>query len=136
RMRSRVRRVKLVLWDDDVTGEKPDWGVAYEEVASAKADRVTPSWGRSADDIYMLYTGGTTGMPKGVMWRMGDLIDAYAVQTGGAWQLPAAPGGVGLPACPLMHGTGSFVAFIVMNGAGSMVTLQKRTFDPIELLDT
>src|SRR5581483_7206335 len=49
---------------------------------------------------------------------------------------PAAPGGVGLPACPLMHGTGSFVAFIVMNGGGSIVTLQKRQFDVTELLDT
>jgi fatty-acyl-CoA synthase len=137
RIRSRVPRVRLWVWVDDGAGEKPDWAVAYEDVANVKTGRVTPSWGRSADDIYMLYTGGTTGMPKGVMWRMGDLINAYAANTGASgWSLPAAPGGVGLPACPLMHGTGSFVAFIVMNGAGSIVTLQKRQFDVIELLDT
>jgi len=137
RIRSRVPRVKLWLWVDDGTGAKPDWAEAYEDAASKKTDRVAPPWGRSADDIYMLYTGGTTGMPKGVMWRMGDLINAYAVNTGGSgWSLPAAPGGVGLPACPLMHGTGSFVAFIVMNGGGSIVTLQKRQFDVTELLDT
>jgi 3-oxocholest-4-en-26-oate---CoA ligase len=37
------------------------------------ADRVRPDWGRSGDDLDMLYTGGTTGMPKGVMWRQDDL---------------------------------------------------------------
>jgi fatty-acyl-CoA synthase len=137
RIRSRVPRVRLWLWVDDGTGDKPDWAVAYDDVAAMKGDRVVAPWGRSADDIYMLYTGGTTGMPKGVMWRMGDLINAYAVNTGGSdWSLPAAPGGVGLPACPLMHGTGSFVSFIVMNGAGCIVTLQKRNFDVVELLDT
>ena len=134
RIRSRVPRVRLWLWVDDGSGPRPDWAVAYEDAAASATARVGAP--RGADDIYMLYTGGTTGMPKGVMWRMGDLIDAYAAQTGGAWQLPAAPGAVGLPACPLMHGTGSFVAFIVMNGAGSIVTLRKRQFDPVELLDT
>jgi 3-oxocholest-4-en-26-oate---CoA ligase len=99
---------------------------------------VQPSWGRSGDDLYMLYTGGTTGMPKGVMWPMGDLINAYAANTGGpgaTWQLPAAAGPVGMPACPLMHGTGSFVSFIVLNLAGSVVTLTERTFAAEELLD-
>ena len=87
----------------------------------------------------MLYTGGTTGMPKGVMWPMGELIDAFAKSGGdpnAVWQPPAASGPVGLPACPLMHGTGAFVAFIVLDVAGSIVTLQKRNFDPVELLDT
>ena len=36
--------------------------------------RVIPPWGRSGDHLYMLYTGGTTGMPKGVMWRQDDLF--------------------------------------------------------------
>ena len=34
----------------------------------------TPPWGRSGDDLLLLYTGGTTGMPKGVMWRQDDLF--------------------------------------------------------------
>jgi len=138
RIRARVPRVRLWLWVDDGSGPRPDWAVSYEEAATSSDGRVLPAWGRSGDDIYMLYTGGTTGMPKGVMWRMGDLIDAYArtADPNATWQTPAAPGPVGLPACPLMHGTGSFVSFIVMNGAGSIVSLQKRTFDPVELLDT
>ena len=136
RIRSRVPRVRLWLWVDDGSGPRPDWAVAYEEAATSATTRVGAP--RDGDDIYMLYTGGTTGMPKGVMWRMGDLIDAYArqVDPNATWQLPDAPGPVGMPACPLMHGTGSFVSFIVMNGAGSIVTTQKRQFDPTEMLDT
>jgi fatty-acyl-CoA synthase len=136
RVRSRVPRVRLWLWVDDGSAPKPDWAIAYDEAAASASARVGAP--RNGDDIYMLYTGGTTGMPKGVMWRMGDLIDSYARQgnPNATWQLPAQPGGVGLPACPLMHGTGSFVSFIVMNGAGAIVTLEKRNFDAVELLET
>ncbi len=42
--------------------------------ANSHAERVEAPWGRSGDDLYMLYTGGTTGMPKGVMWRQDDLF--------------------------------------------------------------
>jgi fatty-acyl-CoA synthase len=139
RVRSRVQRVRLWLWVDDGSGPCPDWAVRYEDVSASAGERVRASWGRSGDDIYMLYTGGTTGMPKGVMWPMGDLIDAFARSAGdpkAVWQLPAAPGPVGLPACPLMHGTGALVSYIVLNAGGSVVTLSQRTFDPEELLDT
>jgi fatty-acyl-CoA synthase len=139
RIRSRVPKVRLWLWVDDGSGPCPDWAAPYEDAASVSTDRVRPSWGRSAEDIYMLYTGGTTGMPKGVMWQQGDLINAYAANTGGpgaTWQMPAAPGPVGLPACPLMHGTGSFVSFIVMNVAGCIATMTSRNYDPAELLET
>lgn len=139
RVRSRVPKVRLWLWVDDDTGPCPDWAEPYQDAAASGAERVRPSWGRSGDDIYMLYTGGTTGMPKGVMWPMGDLIDAFARSAGdmnAVWQMPTAQGPVGVPACPLMHGTGALVAFIVLDVAGSIVTLTKRSFDPVELLDT
>jgi acyl-CoA synthetase (AMP-forming)/AMP-acid ligase II len=139
RVRSRVPRVRLWLWVDDGTGPCPDWATPYEDAATSASDRVRAPWGRGGEDIFMLYTGGTTGMPKGVMWQMGDLIDVYA-RSGGdpnaVWQMPTAQGPVGMPACPLMHGTGSFVSFIVMNVAGSIVTMTGRSFDPVELLDT
>jgi fatty-acyl-CoA synthase len=139
RIRARVPRVRLWLWVDDGTGPCPGWAQPYEEAAASGAARVSPPWERSGDDLYMLYTGGTTGMPKGVMWPMGDLIRAFAQNTGGPdaqWQLPAAPGPVAMPGCPLMHGTGAFVAFIGLNLAGSVVTLTKRSFDAEELLET
>jgi len=136
RIRSRVPRVRVWLWVDDASGSCPDWATPYEDAATSASERVGAP--RGGQDIYMLYTGGTTGMPKGVMWQQGDLIDSYArtIDPNASWQMPAATGGVGLPACPLMHGTGSFVAFIVMNSAGSIVTLTKRNFDVAELLDT
>ena len=52
----------------------PDWADAYEEAAATTTERVVAPWGRAGDDLLMLYTGGTTGMPKGVMWRQDDLF--------------------------------------------------------------
>ncbi len=139
RVRSRVPKVRLWLWVDDGVSPCPEWAEPYEAAATSGAGHVRPSWGRSGDDIYMLYTGGTTGTPKGVMWPMGDLIDAFARSAGdpkAVWQMPTVQGAVGLPACPLMHGTGALVSFIVLDVAGSIVTLTKRSLDTVELLDT
>src|SRR6202035_5105321 len=69
----RVPGVKGWLWVDDGSGPCPDWATPYEDAAKAAVGRVSAPWGRSGDDLYMLYTGGTTGMPKGVMWRQDDL---------------------------------------------------------------
>ncbi len=98
----------------------------------------------------MIYTGGTTGMPKGVMWRQDDLIRATCStgnallgepceDAGGAKAAIAAlggPGVPGLPACPLMHGTGWFTANIYLSMGGSVVCLQSHHLDTEELLDT
>ena len=137
----------------------PDWAVPYESVVGAAGSgsepmpagsRVQPPGGRSGDDLLLLYTGGTTGMPKGVMWRQDDLVRVL----GGGGNLmvglgPAedmvelrarlAPGdlaSVGLPACPLMHGTGQFSAFIAMILGGCIVTMPDHRFDPVALWDT
>src|SRR5438477_1664854 len=145
-IRSRVPKVRLWLWVDDGSGPCPEWATPYEDAAKQATDRVTPPWGRSGDDLYMLYTGGTTGMPKGVMWRQDDLYvrfsqsvmhdpeqpDLDAVR---ARIQPAAPL-VGLPACPLMHGTGAFTSFQTLFMGGSVVTLEARRLDVVELLDT
>ncbi len=138
-VRASVPGVRLWLWVDDGSGDCPDWATPYEDAATSATERVRPEWGRSGDDLYMLYTGGTTGMPKGVMWPMGMLTQAFAENTGGPgaqWTPPAAPGPVACPVCPLMHGTGAFTSFIAMNLGGSIVTLQKRSFDAAELLDS
>ncbi|MEX2393114.1 MAG: AMP-binding protein, partial [Actinomycetota bacterium] len=65
-IRARVPGVRLWLWVDDGSGPCPEWATPYEDAASREVERVSPPWGRSPDDLYMLYTGGTTGMPKGV----------------------------------------------------------------------
>jgi len=148
RILDRVPRVKGWLWVDDGAGPCPDWATPYEDAVKSAVERTRAPWGRSGDDLYMLYTGGTTGMPKGVMWRQDDLFarlidggvrhyDVNAGLEGVRTALSASPGGVTLmPACPLMHGTGAFTAHTVLAEGGRVCLLESRKYDPVELLDT
>ena len=125
----------------------PAWATSYAEVADRRVERALAPWGRSPDHVLLLYTGGTTGMPKGVMWRQDDLFNVLG--GGGSpilGQPPAVdlddlasritgPGARFLPACPLMHGTGALTTMTGLISAGSVVTMEGRRFDPVELLD-
>jgi fatty-acyl-CoA synthase len=127
----------------------PDWAIPYEQVVAGGADRVETPWGRSGEDLVLLYTGGTTGMPKGVMWEQHELFEVLGAGSDPFSGSPRAndmaelrqvleatvadPPLVFLPACPLMHGTGQFSAFITMIRAGTVVTLPSRRFDADEL---
>ena len=148
RIRSKVPRVESWLWVDDGAGDCPEWATPYEAIAAGGADEpVRGAWGRDGDHLLLLYTGGTTGMPKGVMWRQDDLFRSLV----GTF-IPAVrdaepdlqlvrdavqgPGTIGMPACPLMHGTGLFTQLIVMSSGGCTVTLESRNLDVEELLST
>jgi len=145
-MRERVPGVRTWIFVDDGTSPCPSWAVDYELAAASSPERVVAPWGRSPDDLYILYTGGTTGMPKGVMWRQDDLVGS--LDAASKRPLPPAPGWDefderiskpgprNLPAAPLMHGTGAFNAMWNLVLAGSVVTTIGRRFDPVELLDT
>lgn len=147
-LRDRVPGVLLWLWVDDGEGSCPPWADRYEDAAARRPGRTASPWGRSGDSLYLLYTGGTTGMPKGVMWRNDDLLLVLNDGAPKSRQLPAeadtahirriasTPGFRTLPACPLMHGTGAFNAFTALTIGGSVVTLTGDRFDPVELLDT
>ncbi|MGW3814565.1 acyl-CoA synthetase [Streptomyces sp. NPDC005046] len=101
---------------------------------------------RSADDQFIIYTGGTTGMPKGVMWRQEDLFFAGlggGAPTGDPVTRPeelaerVAAGGAGItffPTPPLMHGTSTLTAFIAFN-FGQRVVIHRK-FAPEEVLRT
>jgi acyl-CoA synthetase (AMP-forming)/AMP-acid ligase II len=128
----------------------PRWAVPYDEVVGRTPDvrPVRAPWGRSGDDLLLLYTGGTTGMPKGVMWRQDDLFNVLgasgnpmtgqppATEVGQVVERITAPGLRMLPACPLMHGTGQFSAFIILNMGGSLVLLEDSAFAPAALWRT
>jgi acyl-CoA synthetase (AMP-forming)/AMP-acid ligase II len=145
RVRARCPKVATWLWVDDASHPCPEWAEPYETAAAhPPAARVSAPEGRSGDDLYFLYTGGTTGMPKGVMWRQDDLVvllEAGSKQPLGAEVDPELVGRrlvaglVGCPAAPLMHGTGAFNSFSVLACGGAIVTLQGRSFDASELLE-
>lgn len=147
-VRHELPRVKRWYCVADSAGSAPDWAIDYESVVGMPApDSVRGPWGRSPDDLLLLYTGGTTGMPKGVMWRQDDLVNVLG--SGGNAVLGFAPaadldeliGRMGpdwpsftlLSACPLMHGTGQFSSFIALMLGGCVVTLPSRSFDVAEL---
>ncbi|WP_043263355.1 acyl-CoA synthetase [Streptomyces sp. CT34] len=101
---------------------------------------------RSADDRIVIYTGGTTGMPKGVMWRHEDIFFSGmggGAPTGEPVERPAelaervAAGGAGLvffPTPPLMHGTSTLTAFIAFH-FGQKVVIHRK-YVPEEVLRT
>jgi acyl-CoA synthetase (AMP-forming)/AMP-acid ligase II len=114
----------------------PDWATDYEAVVARPGRRPgARPVGRSGDDLLLLYTGGTTGMPKGVMWRQDDLFNVLGgggnavlgIGRRGLDELarrlsPDTQGFVLLSACPLMHGTGQFSSLIAMNLGGCVVS--------------
>jgi acyl-CoA synthetase (AMP-forming)/AMP-acid ligase II len=101
---------------------------------------------RSADDLFIIYTGGTTGMPKGVMWRQEDLFFSGlggGAPTGEPVSSPeelaerVAAGGEGItffPTPPLMHGTSTLTAFIGFN-FGQRIVIHRK-YVPEEVLRT
>ncbi len=117
--------------------------VADFETALAASDPSRDFAPRSPDDIYILYTGGTTGMPKGVVWRHEDVFYALGggidVVAGTRVERPEAPAEKGLaqgqttslPIAPLMHGASQWS---VMGGSfvGNKIVLVPK-FDPHEV---
>jgi acyl-CoA synthetase (AMP-forming)/AMP-acid ligase II len=119
---------------------------AYEELLAAHEP--APRIERSGDDHLFLYTGGTTGLPKGVMWRhkalYAQLAASYLVLGGpppasleevgeAAVKLDAmGQGGPGLAAAPLMHGMAWFSSMGRLMNGGAVVSLTNRSFDPHE----
>lgn len=146
-VRSRVPRVTTWLWVDDGSGPCPEWATPYESAAAEGTDdNVSGPWGRSGDHLLLLYTGGTTGMPKGVMWRQDDLFGV--LDANNRKRMPPEQdldlvservqraGPRNMPSAPLMHGTGLFNAISNLMIGGSITSMQGRSFSAEEFLDT
>jgi fatty-acyl-CoA synthase len=156
RVRGRLPKLRLLVEVDDGPAADGsahvDGAVAYDEIQSstAPAERIEPA----GDEMYIFYTGGTTGMPKGVMYPMADFtrffLSSYPPMIG---QSPITDPSVlpgqarasvdsGMPlvamsAPPLMHGTGCWIGMMTPHlFGGTSVLLKFRGLDAVEVWDT
>jgi len=146
----RLPKLRAIVQVDDGS-PRIDGALGYEELISSNqpADRLE----RAEDGLYMLYTGGTTGMPKGVMYdvsaftaalMMGhpfrgvplpDTPESVLSNVRSIHQMGNAP--VALTACPLMHGTGLWLGgFLTFNMGGTHVCMEGTSFDAHRLWQT
>ncbi len=151
-IKDKLPKIKLYIQVDDGSEDVLSFAQDYETAISEckPMERLE----RSEDNIYMLYTGGTTGMPKGVMYQHGGHLKGM-LNTAGAWGLipvqekidvdsvalevkKLADEGrlpISIPACPLMHGTGMWLGALIPHlVGGTVVTLPNLGFDPDGLL--
>ena len=148
--RASLPKLRLLVQVDDGTGaDLLDGAIGYEDLV-ARYEPMPPI-PRSGSDELLLYTGGTTGLPKGVVWRHDELFGALAF-TGYASMgidVPDTPAAVGrvaselnaagsspvnMTAPPLMHGTALFLAMSTFVLGGTVVLLAGRRFDAAQLL--
>ena len=145
-LRERLPGLEVLLQVADDSGEPLLPGAVDYEEALAAASPARPAVTPSPDDLYILYTGGTTGMPKGVLWRSADI---YMAAMGGRRQDGrelasleevaeyAAAGGRmrAVIGPPFMHGAAQWGSFITL-GMGSAIVVpdDPRRFDPHDFL--
>ena len=113
------------------------------ETALAAASSERGFGPRSPDDLYILYTGGTTGMPKGVMWRHEDVFFGAMGGAGGGGRPITTPEEIAercreprtrcVPACPFMHGTAHWMAFSALFTGGTVVIPAEHRLDALKL---
>ena len=151
RVADRLPNLRLLVEVDDGGPSLGDRAVPYSGLLDAHPPMARIE--RDGADIYMLYTGGTTGMPKGVMYPMADITGFFARlgYTAAGLSIPdaasdlapmvrdlAAAGAnpVSITGAPLMHGTGLWLGtFMHHMMGGHVVTLTSRSLDAHELLE-
>ncbi len=142
----RATALKVLLEVDD-GGRHVAGSVSYEEAIATASP--APRIDRDPDDVTMIYTGGTTGMPKGVVTKVGPtlayLLEAVPPLMGhppvAVEDMPTFTANldevmIALPASPLMHNTGLGIgATPALATGGTIVFLHQRRFDAVELWD-
>ncbi len=141
-IRKKLPHLRLLLQVADESNNELLSGALDYEVALKEAKPREPE-NLSPDDLYMLYTGGTTGKPKGVMWRQEDIIAAALLPRNcepnlNAIVQRALKGGVrSLPAPPFMHGAAHWIAFNMWHIGGTVfVQSNTKKLDPEDIWET
>ncbi len=138
--------IEIADEDADSSGTANAFAVSYDAIVGGGSEQRLDIR-REPTDLLFMYTGGTTGMPKGVMWEHKALFNSLGgggnavlgesasesaeqhreriSQDGRAQKL--------IPACPLMHGTGLFTAINALAGGGTILTLAGKSLDAEEL---
>ena len=134
----------ILIVDDDSTEDEAQGAIGYEE-ALREGSPVRDFVGRTSADIYCACTGGTTGLPKGVLWRHEDIF--FASLGGGDPLMLEGPisepdqivsripdqGLVGLVTPPFMHVSAHWSVFNLLFGAGTVVVPPPGSLDPAEV---
>ncbi|MDX6216210.1 MAG: 3-oxocholest-4-en-26-oate---CoA ligase [Frankiales bacterium] len=142
-------QLEVLLQVDDGSGHALLPGAAdYEEALAASVPELPPVE-HSPDDLYLLYTGGTTGMPKGVLWRQHDIfMSTMGGRTPGVWDPVSSYDDVRARAAagssdamllipPFMHGAAQWATFIMMSTGAKVVIPDENTrMDPADVLRT
>ncbi|MFM8847133.1 MAG: AMP-binding protein [Actinomycetota bacterium] len=148
RVKDRLPKLRLLVEVADGPSAGVPGAVSWDSVLAANGP--APRIERGLDDLYMLYTGGTTGMPKGVMYAMGNFtagflgfytapmgrppVQSVAEVTAMTKIVHGMGQPVAVPCCPLMHGTGVWLGALLPHlVAGKVVLLEGRSFDAAEL---
>ena len=134
---------RLLLEVDDDGALPTAVGVPGALAYEAALAGAVPQWlAGTPDDLYVLYTGGTTGRPKGTLWRQADFVaGALGIRHQSVAEVLAGAGNGAklraLPSPPLIHGAAQWNAWSAWLGGGTVVIQSVvHHFDPVDVLDT
>jgi len=125
-IRSELPNLRVILQVPDISNNPLLDGAVWYEDALSQSSTDKPTAGYHGDDLYILYTGGTTGMPKGVLWRNADAVvecfgGSKTARTIEEFVAEAAGNFRALPSPPFMHGAGHWIAMRTWLTGGTII---------------